>query len=261
MDQVISAKDLFDLSGEVALVTGASSGLGARFARVLAAQGAKVVLTARRKDRLEIQKRLIAESGGDAAVVCLDVTDRIAIPSAFDAAEAAFGPVTILVNNAGLGHGATFLDTETAIWDRLREINVDGVWFVGREGARRMIANAIKGSVINISSILGFRIKDAAAYSVSKAAVVQMTNAMAIDLAPHGIRVNGIAPGYFQSEMTSDFLSSEAGKATIDRIPQRRSGGPGDLDGALMLLASRKASGFMTGSTIVVDGGHMWSSI
>ena len=121
-----------------------------------------------------------------------------------------------------------------------------------------MVAHAIKGTIINVSSILGYRVKDATAYSVGKATVVHMTNAMAVDLAGHGIRVNGIAPGYFMSEMT-DTSSSDDGKATVNRIPQRRSGHPSDFDGTLMLLASRKASAFMTGSTIVVDGGHLWS--
>jgi 3-oxoacyl-[acyl-carrier protein] reductase len=256
---VVRASELFDLSGEVALVTGASSGLGARFAEVLAAQGANVVLAARRVDRLDALVRQITERGGAATAVRLDVTDRTSIGTAFDVAERVWGPLTIVVNNAGVGAGGSFLDADDATWDRLQRTNVEGVWFVGREAARRMVARAIKGTIINVSSILGYRVKDATAYSVGKAAVVQMTNAMAVDLAEHDIRVNGIAPGYLMSEMTETFLASDAGKATVNRIPQRHSGHPSDLDGTLMLLASRKASAFMTGSTIVVDGGHLWS--
>jgi 3-oxoacyl-[acyl-carrier protein] reductase len=260
MLSVVRAAELFDLSGEVALVTGASSGLGARFAEVLAAQGAKVVLAARRIERLDACVRQIIERGGTATAVSLDVTDRTSIGSAFDVAERAWGPLTIVVNNAGVGAGTSFLDTDEAAWDRLQRVNVEGVWFVGQEAARRMVAHTIKGTIINVSSILGYRVKDATtAYSVGKAAVVHMTNAMAVDLAGHGIRVNGIAPGYFMSEMTDTFLASDAGKATVNRIPQRRSGQTSDFDGTLMLLASRKASAFMTGSTIVVDGGHLWS--
>jgi len=254
------AKDLFDLSGEVALVTGASSGLGARFAEVLAAQGAKVVLAARRMDRLTALVQRIAEHGGAANAVDLDVANRPSIGPAFEAAEAAFGPVTILVNNAGVGAGMRFLETDAAVWDDLQRVNVDGVWFAGQEAARRMVANEIEGTIINIASIFGYRVRDVtAAYAVSKAAVVQITNAMAVDLARHGIRVNAIAPGFTLTDMTADYLASEAGKAMIDQIPQRRTGRPHDLDGTLMLLASRKASSFMTGCTIVVDGGHMWS--
>jgi len=255
----MQAAQLFDLTGEVALVTGASSGLGSHFAEVLAANGAKVVLAARREDRLAA---LAASIGANAQMVSLDVTDKGAITSAFDRAEAAFGPVTILVNNAGIVRAKRFLDHTPEDWERVRETNLDAVWFMAQEAARRMIAAGRLGTIINISSILGYRVTPGnSAYSVTKAAVAQMTAALAVELARHNIRVNAIAPGYIVTEMTGKYLASDVSEPTRKAIPQRRVGELGDLDGALLLLASRKASGFMTGSTVVVDGGHMWSFV
>jgi 3-oxoacyl-[acyl-carrier protein] reductase len=254
MASLALAKDLFDLAGEVAFVTGASSGLGSRFAEVLAAHGAKVVLAARRVDKL----KALQERTGQAQVVPLDVTDQASIVPAFNAAEKAFGPVTILVNNAGIADDGKFIDMTPQEWERVRQTNVDAVWHLSQEFAKRLITAKVEGTIINIASVLGFRVTPgAAAYCVSKAAVVQMTNALALELARHKIRVNAIAPGYILTEMTEAFLTSPASTETRKRIPQRRVGDPSDLDGALLLLASKKASGFMTGSTIAVDGGHM----
>lgn len=254
MTPVTPAQDLFDLTGEVALVTGASSGLGARFAEVLAAHGAKVVLAARRVDKL----KTLQEKIGNAQVVPLDVTDHTSIAPAFDAAEKAFGAVTILVNNAGVAGDEKFIDTAPQEWERVRQTNVDAVWHMSQEFAKRVIAAKTEGTIINVASILGFRVTPgAAAYCVSKAAVVQMTHALALELARYKVRVNAIAPGYIVTEMTEAYLNSPASAETKKRIPQQRAGDPSDLDGALLLLASKKASGFMTGSTIAVDGGHM----
>ena len=248
------ARDLFDLDGEVALVTGASSGLGARFAEVLAAHGAKVVLAARRKDRITA----LAEKLGKAHALALDVTRPETFPAAFDEAEAKFGPVTLLVNNAGVADDGKFLDTDAARWERVRQTNVDAVWHLSQLFAKRLIAAGKEGAIINIASILGYRVTPgAAAYCVSKAAVLQMTNALALELARHKIRVNAIAPGYIVTEMTKDYLGSGASEETRKHIPMRRTGDPSDLDGALLLLAAKRASAFMTGSTIVADGGHM----
>jgi 3-oxoacyl-[acyl-carrier protein] reductase len=255
--RVSPAAELFDLSGVVALVTGASSGLGERFVRVLAAHGAKVVAAARRKGRLDA---LAADCGAGVLPVAMDVKDRVSIAAAFDSAEKQFGTVTLLVNNAGIATGDTFLKTAPETHEAIQSVNVNGVWYAAQEAARRMVAAKTGGAIVNIASLLGFRVEtNALTYAASKAAVVQMTQGMAVELARHGIRVNGIAPGYIASEMTAAFLASDEGKATVKRIPQRRSGLPSDLDGTLLLLASNKASGFMTGSTIVVDGGHMWS--
>jgi len=256
MSPVVPASQLFDLSGEVALVTGASSGLGARFAEVLAAHGAKVALAARRVDRIEA----LAARLPHAKAVALDVTGRDAYGAAFDAAEAALGPVTLLVNNAGVSGKGRFVDNTPEDWDFVQATNVDAIWHLSQFFARRLIAAKRGGAIINLASVASFRVgATSASYAISKAAVEQMTKAHAVELARHNIRVNAIAPGFIWSEMTEQHLKSDAGKAMLQHVPQRRAGNPSDLDGALLLLASGKASGFMTGSTIVADGGHMLS--
>lgn len=256
MTDVVKAADLFDLTGEVALVTGASSGLGARFAKVLLAHGARVVAAARRKDRLDA----LFAAEPNALPLELDVTKPQSFGAALDQAQKAFGTVTLLVNNAGIARDARFLDATSASWRETMASNLDSVWFLSQDFAQRLVKAEKPGSIVNVASMLSYRVTPAtAAYSISKAAVMQMTQALAVELARHAIRVNAIAPGYIRSEMTEDYLASEHGQASIRRIPQRRAGEASDLDGTLLLLASRRASGFMTGSTIVVDGGHMWS--
>lgn len=250
--------ELFDLTGEVALVTGASSGLGERFAQVLAANGAKVVLAARRVDRLEALVGKIRAEGGEAVAVELDVADQAAIAPAFDAAEAAFGAVTILVNNAGIDGSSPPLDMTPGQWRKVMAVNVDGVWFCAQEAARRLVAAGKPGTIINIASVLSFRAaRTLSAYATSKGAVRQMTHNLALELARYNIRVNAIAPGYILTEINRDLFASPAGEKMIKRIPQRRIADPSELDGTLLLLASSRASGYMTGSTVVVDGGHM----
>ncbi len=249
---------LFDLTGEVALVTGASSGLGERFAETLAAAGARVVAVARRRERLDKLVGQIAAAGGEALAAVADVTGRAAVAAAFDEAEAKWGPVTILVNNAGISGQKRALDMEEADWRRVLDTNLDAVWFTSQEAARRMVKAEKAGTIINIASVLGFRVATTlSAYAVAKAGVVQMTSALALELARYRIRVNGIAPGYILTEINQAFFSSPAGEEMIKSIPQRRIGTPADLDGTLLLLASTRASGFMTGTTVVVDGGHM----
>lgn len=254
----MTSADLFDLTGEVALVTGASSGLGERFAQVLAANGAKVVLAARRIDRLEALVEKIRTAGGQAIAVELDVADQPAIAPAFDAAEVTFGTVTILVNNAGIDGQSPPLDMTPEQWRKVMSVNVDGVWFCAQEAARRLVAAGKPGSIINIASVLSFRAaRTLSAYATSKGAVRQMTHNLALELARYNIRVNAIAPGYILTEINRDFFETPGGQAMIKRIPQRRIAEPSELDGTLLLLASSKASGYMTGSTVVVDGGHM----
>jgi NAD(P)-dependent dehydrogenase (short-subunit alcohol dehydrogenase family) len=246
----------FSLAGKVALVTGASSGLGEHFARVLAAAGAEVVLAARRLDRLQRLQGEIGASGGKAWPVALDVTDRASVARAFDAAESAVGLVTILVNNAGVPSGSFFLKTSERQWRDVLDVNLDGVFRVGQEGARRMAERRTGGSIINIASILGFgAIKSLSTYAASKAAVVSLTRSMALELARDSIRVNAIAPGYFSTEFNDTFLASEAGRRLLSRVPMERAGQLRELDGPLLLLAS-DAGAFMTGSVITVDGGH-----
>ena len=256
MAEITSAQDLFDLTGEVALVTGASSGLGARFADVLAAHGAKVVLAARRVDRIEA----LAARLPRAVAVALDVTRPETYDAAFAAAEAALGPISLLINNAGVSGDSRFLDTTPDDWRSVQNTNVDAVWHLSQAFAKRLIKDGRGGTIINLASIASFKVGDTpAAYAVSKAAVLHMTKALARELARDRIRVNAIAPGYIHSEMTDDYLASAAGQAMIKRVPQRRAGEPSDLDGALLLLASSRASGFMTGAVIVADGGLLLS--
>jgi NAD(P)-dependent dehydrogenase (short-subunit alcohol dehydrogenase family) len=251
----------FSLDGQTALVTGASSGLGAHFARVLAKAGAKVAIAARRVDRLEALASEIRAAGGIAVPVSLDVTDAASVTAAFGAAETALGPVSVLINNAGIPSHTPFLKTTEAEWRDVMAVNLDGVFRVGQEAARRMAARGQGGSIVNIASIAGYAVmKTLAPYCVSKAGVVQLTKAMALELARNNIRVNAIAPGYFKTEFNEAFWETDAGKRMISRIPFARLGVLDDLNGPLLLLAS-DAGRFMTGSIVTVDGGHLLAGI
>jgi len=254
----MKASELFDLTGRVALVTGASSGLGTQFARALADNGAAVALVARRVDRLSALRDEIEAKGGRAIAIEADVTDRAAMLKAFAAAEAAFGTVTILVNNAGVAQAPVrALDVTPEEWRRVLGVDLDALFFWAQEGARRMLAANKKGAIVNIASVLGFGVaKGVAAYAVAKAAVVQTTKALALELAFKGVRVNAIAPGWFVTEINDKFLESEAGAAMKRDIPMGRFGNAGDLDGALLLLVS-DAGAYMTGATVLVDGGQV----
>ena len=253
----MKAAEVFDLTGRVALVTGASSGLGARFATVLAANGAAVALVARRADRLAGLERKITAAGGRAVAIAADVLDRAAMSRAFDAAEQAFGTVTILVNNAGVAHSGRAVELPESEWRRVLSTNLDAVFYWGQEGARRMLAAGQKGAIVNISSVLGFGVsKGVVAYTTAKAGVVQLTRALGLELAFKGVRVNAIAPGWFVTEMNRDYLASPEGRALTHDIPVGRFGEEGDLDGALLLLVS-DAGRYIAAATIVVDGGQM----
>jgi NAD(P)-dependent dehydrogenase (short-subunit alcohol dehydrogenase family) len=253
----MTAGELFNISGQVALVTGASSGLGLRFAEVLAENGAAVALVARRKKKLaELQAR-IEKAGGRALALEADVLDRNAIVRTFDQAENAFGCVTILVNNAGIAPAARALELSEDEWRRVLATNLDAVFFWAQEAARRMLAAGRQGSIVNIASVLGFGVaKGTAAYAVTKAGVIQLTKALALELAFKGVRVNAIAPGWIVTDINRDFLTSEEGAAITREIPVGRFGQARDLDGALLLLIS-DAGRFIAGATIVVDGGQM----
>ncbi len=249
-----NASELFDLKGRVALVTGASSGLGERFAAVLAANGAAVALVARRLDRLSALKKKIEAAGGRALAIEADVLDRKAMVKAFDLAEKAFGTVTILVNNAGVAHSGRAVDLPEEEWRRVVGTNLDAVFFWAQEAARRMLAAKKAGAIVNIASVLGFGVaKGVVAYTTAKAGVVQLTKALALELAFKGVRVNAIAPGWFVTELNEEYLTGAAGAAVKREIPIGRFGEDGDLDGALLLLAS-DAGRYIAGATIVVDG-------
>jgi 3-oxoacyl-[acyl-carrier protein] reductase len=239
-------------------VTGASSGLGQQFARALADNGASLVLVARRADRLKDFKAELEKAGARAIAVEADVTDRAAMVAAFDAAEKAFGTVTILVNNAGVAQASLrAVDVGEEEWRRVLSTNLDAVLYWAQEAARRMLAAGAKGAVVNIASVLGLGVsKGAVSYATSKAAVIQLTKALALEWAFKGVRVNAIAPGWFVTEINDDYLASEAGEKIKRDIPMGRFGNAGDLDGALLLLVS-EAGAYMTGATLVVDGGQV----
>jgi NAD(P)-dependent dehydrogenase (short-subunit alcohol dehydrogenase family) len=249
--------DLFDVSSETILITGASQGLGRQFARVLSAHGAAVVLAARQTDKLKSLEEEIRGKGGRAAAVKLDVTNTASIATALDQAEAALGPVSVLINNAGIAVEKLAVDQTEADWDSVINANLKGAYFAATEMARRMIARGQEGNIVNIASVLGTGVmKFVSPYTISKAGIIQATRALALELAGNRIRVNALAPGYIDTDINHDFWATPGGERLTKRIPQRRVGAESDLDGAILLLASR-ASRYMTGSVVTVDGGFL----
>ncbi len=252
---------MFEIGNQHILVTGGSSGFGRHFARFLASNGAKVTLAARRAEALASAVDEINTSGGKAQIVVLDVTVAETIDAVMAQAETNFGPIHAVVNNAGVTATKSALDQDERAWDSVIDTNLKGVWLVAQAAAKRMVANKVKGSIVNIASILGLRVAGAVApYAISKAGVIQMTKALALEWARYGIRVNALAPGYFATDLNDDFFKSEAGQALIKRVPQRRLGQLSELDGPLLLLISNAGS-FMTGSVVAVDGGHLVSGL
>jgi NAD(P)-dependent dehydrogenase (short-subunit alcohol dehydrogenase family) len=246
------------IAGKAAIVTGASSGLGAHFAKVLADAGAMVGLLARRKDRLD---KLAAELGKGAVAISCDVTDGNSVERAVAEAWEQLGGIDIVVNNSGMTSGEAGLEMDEATWDSVVDTNLKGAWLVAKAAAARMVAEKRGGAIVNIASILGYRVAGRALpYAASKAGLIRMTEALALEWARYGIRVNALAPGYIRTDLNSDFFASPAGEAMIKRIPMRRLGEQQDLDAPFLLLCS-EASRFMTGSTVVADGGHLQSTL
>ena len=245
------------VAGKTILVTGASSGLGAHFAQTLAGDGARVILAARSRDKTAALVEAIRSTGGLGEAVVMDVSDPDSVAQAFAQIE---GRIDGLVNNAGVTATGPAIDANPADFGAVLDTNVKGVFHVAQAAARRMRESG-GGSIVNVASILGFRVAgNVAAYTTSKAAVVLLTQALALEWARFGIRVNALCPGYVETPLNRDFFAGEAGQALIRRIPQRRLGQLSDLDAPLRLLLSEEAA-YMTGSSIVVDGGHLCSSL
>lgn len=253
---------MFDLTGKTALVTGASGGLGESFARALTGAGARVVLAARRLEKLEALAGEIKSQGGEALAVSMDVTDPASVEAAFSTVQDELGgPADIIVNNSGISRDDWFTKMTEEDWRAVMDCNLDGVWRVAKAGSNALMEAGKPGSIINIASITARRPQHTiAAYAASKAAVEHFTRVMALELARYGIRANAIAPGYFKTDINDEFLDSEPGDKMRKRIPMRRFGDHTELAGALLLLAS-DAGSYMTGTTIVVDGGHLVSTL
>jgi NAD(P)-dependent dehydrogenase (short-subunit alcohol dehydrogenase family) len=249
--------DLFSLEGQVALVAGASSGIGAAVAEGLAKAGADVILGARRVDRIQaLADKIATETGRRTFAVALDVTDGDSVTAAFDAAEAEIGTPTVVCNNAGVGVSKWALEDTEEDWDFTIDTNLKGMWRVGTEAARRMVKAGKGGSIINTASILGLGVAARMlTYATSKAGVVQMTKSMALEWLRHGIRVNAICPGYFVTEINDTALETEQGQAMLKSTPARRAGELEELIPPLLMLAS-PASSFTTGVALPVDGAH-----
>jgi NAD(P)-dependent dehydrogenase (short-subunit alcohol dehydrogenase family) len=251
----------FDLTGRVAIVTGASSGIGRHLAGLLAAAGAKVALAARRVELLDELARQIAAAGGEALSIACDVTRGDSVAAAVAAAENGLGPLSLLVNNAGVVVSKPLFEHSEEDWDYVIDTNLKGAWLMAREFARHLVERRRPGRIVNISSVLASRtIGRVPAYCAAKAGLTHLTHVLAMELARYGILVNALAPGYVETDFNRAFFQTEAGKALIGRIPLKRLGQPQDLDGAMLLLAS-PAGAYITGVVIAVDGGHNVAAI
>lgn len=261
---MIEGREMFApglLAGRVALVTGASSGLGRHFAHTLSRAGALVAVAARRTDRLDALVGELRAGGAQALAVALDVRDPGSVQESVAEVVRQAGAIDVLVNNSGVAITKPLLEQTESDWQDVIDTNLSGAFRVARDVAQAMVVANRGGSIINIASVLGLRVsKQVAGYIASKAGLIRLTEAMALELAPHRIRVNAIAPGYIATTLNEVFLASAAGEAQKKRIPMRRFGSPSELDAVLLLLAS-DASSFMTGSVIKVDGGHHVNSL
>jgi NAD(P)-dependent dehydrogenase (short-subunit alcohol dehydrogenase family) len=249
------------LEGHTALVTGANGGLGGHFAQTLAKSGANVAIAARRVDSLREVEEAIRATGARVCSIALDVTGRDSVVAAFGRAAEALGPVTVVVNNAGVAVTKPLLEHTEDDWNQVIDVNLTGAWRVAQEAARHMVGHRRGGSIVNIASILGLRVSaQVPSYAASKAALIHLTKAMALELARHRIRVNALAPGYVATSINREFFATEAGQALVRRIPQRRIGNPEELDAALLLLAS-DAGSYATGTVLALDGGQLVNTL
>lgn len=252
--------ELQRLCGETILITGASSGLGRHFAELVARHGARVVVGARRREELDVLTAEIRRDGGEAFAVTMDVTNMDSVRLGVAEAIRLAGRLSGLINNSGITETIPLLAQDEPSWDRILDTNLKGAWAVGTEVARHMKDHG-SGTIVNVASILGLRQGgQVSAYATSKAALVQLTKQMALELGRYNIRANALTPGYFATDLNRAFFQTAAGLSMIKRIPQRRLGRLEDLDGPLLLLAS-PASAYMTGSVVVVDGGHLVSTL
>lgn len=247
----------FDLKEQTAFITGATSGFGARFAEVLSDAGARVVITGRRVERLAALRDRIAAKGGHATALPVDVTDVAGVRACISAAEKAVGPISILVNNAGLNVQSSAASLSERDYDTLMNTNVKGAFFVAQTLGARMVEQKIRGRIVNIASIGAFKaLPGLVAYSMSKAAVAMMTKGLAREWAKHHIAVNAICPGFIETEINDQWFKSEGGQKQIAGFPRRRIGSAEDLDAMLLLLCSSHAS-FITGSLFTIDDGQL----
>lgn len=247
----------FDLSGHVAFITGATSGFGARFAHILSAAGAKIVITGRRTERLVSLQQAIAATGGTAIPLTLDVTQTEQVRAVVQEAENRVGPVSILVNNAGLNVQSSAVELSEIAYDTIMDTNVKGMFFVAQAVGARMLHHRIRGRIVNIASIGAEKaLPGLVAYSMSKASVAMMTKGLAREWARHHIAVNALCPGFICTELNSDWFASEGGQKQIQSFPRRRLGQESDLDALLLLLCSDHAS-FITGSLFTIDDGQL----
>ena len=249
--------DIFRLDGRVALVTGASSGIGEYFVQVLAEAGARVVGADIRKDLLDNAIERIKQQGYAATAVAMDVTSKDSVDQGIDLIAGQVGVPDVIVNCAGVARAADFLDTKLEDWNLVMDVNLKGTYLVGHKAASLLVENRKPGSIVNVASLLGLGgvQPQLTFYQTSKTGVVVLTRSMATELFRHGIRVNALCPGYIMTDMNRDFFTSEAGESYIKRMPQRRLGEKHELKGPLLLLAS-EAGSFINGAALAVDGGH-----
>ncbi|MEX1665177.1 SDR family NAD(P)-dependent oxidoreductase [Zhongshania arctica] len=246
--------DLFSISGKLVLITGASSGIGYSLAKGLSAAGAVIVAAARRVEKLDDLRKEIESSGGKVITVRMDVSDRNSVNAGFDRVNEQVGVIDTIVNNAGIAAPGSFLKIDEESRNSVMDTNFNGVWNVAQEGARRMIEAEKSGSIINISSVLALGVKPGQSiYCASKGAVAQLTRGMALDLTKYNIRVNALAPGWFETEMSKEFFDSKEGQEYIARMPAKRLGNLDELNGPVILLAS-EAGSFINGVVLPVDG-------